>query len=286
MRHRDLPTLIDLAKRVRAHCRAGPWSDEASDRMNDAHLAFRAGEIGTGDQNIYDVCRTHRWVASWNRRERFVAEVLAEALADLGISREMLPLINHVPREPMPPPRPKKSSTVTGLSATVAWPREWRSPQQAEEEWRRVLTLGLGYPKGVIIDVKDVQIDDVTLRNYYVLRGTYDAIFPESLEFEPDDLVERVAALEHEQWAHSTAHLLHMLDFIIYDARMEQVRAKMSTAQSPPGMMAWDEFEKNAEAIVRWRRQIDTPYAELSEEEKESDREWARKVLAVVQAAA
>jgi hypothetical protein len=37
------------------------------------------------------------------------------------------------------------------------------------------------------------------------------------------------------------------------------------------------------ENIARWKRQIDTPYAQLSDEEKESNREWARKVLAIVE---
>jgi len=37
---------------------------------------------------------------------------------------------------------------------------------------------------------------------------------------------------------------------------------------------------KAVEAIKRWHRQIETPYADLSEKEKDSDREWADKVLA------
>lgn len=35
-------------------------------------------------------------------------------------------------------------------------------------------------------------------------------------------------------------------------------------------------------AVERWARQMNTPYAELPEEEKESDREEARKMLAIV----
>jgi arsenate reductase-like glutaredoxin family protein len=61
--------------------------------------------------------------------------------------------------------------------------------------------------------------------------------------------LEQLAALEHEQWAHWTRYMLDNL---------------------------------TEENIARWRRQIDTPYEELSEKEKESDRKWARKVLDVL----
>ena len=60
--------------------------------------------------------------------------------------------------------------------------------------------------------------------------------------------VERLADLEHEQWAHWTRYMLDNL---------------------------------TPENTERWRRQIDTPYADLSEQEKESDREWARRVVAL-----
>lgn len=59
---------------------------------------------------------------------------------------------------------------------------------------------------------------------------------------------EKIADLEHEQWAHWTKYMLDNL---------------------------------TPENIARWRKQIDTPYAELSEKEKDSDRAWADKVLAL-----
>lgn len=65
-------------------------------------------------------------------------------------------------------------------------------------------------------------------------------------------LREALADLEHDQWAHWTAWML-------------------------------DNF--TPENIVRWRRQIATPYAALSEREKDSDREWADKVLEIVRGA-
>lgn len=65
-----------------------------------------------------------------------------------------------------------------------------------------------------------------------------------------EELIEKLAALEHDQWAHWTKYML----------------SNMSD-----------------ENIKRWKKQIATPYSELSEEEKNSDREWTRKVLAIIE---
>jgi hypothetical protein len=73
----------------------------------------------------------------------------------------------------------------------------------------------------------------------------------ETLMSDSDDvLLETLATLEHEQWAHWARHMLYNL---------------------------------TPENIARWRQQIDTPYADLSEQEKESDRQWARKTIAILQ---
>lgn len=62
---------------------------------------------------------------------------------------------------------------------------------------------------------------------------------------------EKLAELEHEQWAHWTAHML----------------ANMS--------------QENTE---RWKRQASTAYKDLSESEKDSDRKWADKALSTINA--
>ena len=62
------------------------------------------------------------------------------------------------------------------------------------------------------------------------------------------ELIEKLAAHEHEQWAHWTRYMLDNL---------------------------------TEENIARWRQQIDTAYQDLSEQEKESDRDWARKTIEV-----
>jgi hypothetical protein len=62
-------------------------------------------------------------------------------------------------------------------------------------------------------------------------------------------LLEKLAALEHVQWAHWTRYMLGNLT------------------------------DTN---LSRWEHQCDTPYSALSEKEKDSDRTWALKVLSVL----
>ena len=63
------------------------------------------------------------------------------------------------------------------------------------------------------------------------------------------DLLEKLAALEHEQWAHWMKYMIP---------------------------------NYTPENVLRWSEQANTSYEELSEKEKESDREWARKVLSLL----
>jgi ADP-ribose pyrophosphatase len=62
-----------------------------------------------------------------------------------------------------------------------------------------------------------------------------------------DQLLESLAQLEHEQWA-------------------SWARCFLSN--------------KSEENQIRWQRQMETPYEDLTDDEKEADRFWARKVLA------
>lgn len=62
-------------------------------------------------------------------------------------------------------------------------------------------------------------------------------------------LLEMLADLEHQQWAHWTEYMLDNL---------------------------------TEENIKHWKFQINNPYRHLTEKEKESDREWARKVLDIL----
>jgi len=61
--------------------------------------------------------------------------------------------------------------------------------------------------------------------------------------------LEKLANLEHQQWAHWTRYML-------------------------------DNLTKGN--IARWRKQIDTSYFKLTEKEKDSDRKWALKVIKII----
>jgi hypothetical protein len=73
------------------------------------------------------------------------------------------------------------------------------------------------------------------------------------------EFVEKGAALEHDRWAKWQNYLHSKLDF--------------STGKY---VLSESDFE-------HWNRQIHTPYAELSEKEKESDRIEVRKYLPLIQ---
>lgn len=66
------------------------------------------------------------------------------------------------------------------------------------------------------------------------------------------DIVERLAALEHEQWAQWAASVL----------------------RTEPGI--------SEERKRRWARLIAVHYNDLTEAEKELDRQWARKAIAAL----
>ncbi len=76
-----------------------------------------------------------------------------------------------------------------------------------------------------------------------------------------DELVELVAAQEHYQWAHWTSYMLERLGLL----------------DTP--------HQRDHPDVHRWKAKIKTPYVHLTDEEKEFDRDWARKMLDVVRSA-
>lgn len=74
-----------------------------------------------------------------------------------------------------------------------------------------------------------------------------------------DDLLERLSSLEHARWARWQAYM-HSKGSILPDGSLKIPR----------------------ELVEHWQRQIDTPYEDLSEREKESDREQVREYLGII----
>lgn len=76
---------------------------------------------------------------------------------------------------------------------------------------------------------------------------------------ESERIFERLAAIEHERWAYWQRY--------VHD---QCVRREDGSLVIP------------AELAKRWGGQIDTPYTELTEEEKESDREQVQRYLPTI----
>lgn len=73
----------------------------------------------------------------------------------------------------------------------------------------------------------------------------------------PDNkLVEVIADFMHEQWSHWMKY------------QFSQMKWRSD-----------DLFSMDINQFHHWKRQMEIPYAELSEKEKDSDREWAIKLL-------
>ena len=81
-----------------------------------------------------------------------------------------------------------------------------------------------------------------------------------------ENLLEDLAELEHQQWAHWTKYMLN---------RLEQLEAEID------GKAPYDALLELAQQKQNWKRQIATPYSELTEKEKDSDRIWAAKSLEI-----
>ena len=75
-------------------------------------------------------------------------------------------------------------------------------------------------------------------------------------------VIEKLADIEHERWAHWQSYMHGKC----------QPRSDGSLVIPP-------------DLVSQWERQISTSYGELSEQEKESDREQVRKYLPTIAAA-
>lgn len=72
----------------------------------------------------------------------------------------------------------------------------------------------------------------------------------------PNELLEKLAAAEHERWAHWQRYM-----------HSKAIRNSDGSLTIP------------AELVSRWERLMKTSYADLTEEERESDREQVQRYL-------
>lgn len=75
-------------------------------------------------------------------------------------------------------------------------------------------------------------------------------------------LVDQLAAIEHERWAHWQRYM-----------HGKASRQDDGTLIIP------------ADLVARWEKQIDTPYASLSADEQESDKEQVERYLPIIEEA-
>ncbi|MFM0031776.1 hypothetical protein PQR70_36765 [Paraburkholderia madseniana] len=74
--------------------------------------------------------------------------------------------------------------------------------------------------------------------------------------FVPNEILEQLAAAEHERWAHWQRYM-----------HGKAIRNSDGSLTIP------------AELVSRWERLMETPYAELTEDERQSDREQVQRYL-------
>ena len=82
---------------------------------------------------------------------------------------------------------------------------------------------------------------------------------PRELAERLEKILDELANIEHERWSHWQSYM------------HSQAKRESDGSLSIP-----------ADLVVRWERQIATPFEQLSESEKESDREQVRRYLPII----
>jgi hypothetical protein len=147
----------------------------------------------------------------------------------------------------------KASAGRRGRRWSMRWEQFWKTPQNAPcpicEETGKVVELHRDYAANT---------EQVTLRCRYC-KHNFEEVRQDNLAppmEHPNGVRERLAAYAHDAWA----------------GWMNYLFSKCKTNND--GTVTIPEW-----AVMRWHRQATTPYHELPEREKESDRLEAEKIL-------
>ena len=112
----------------------------------------------------------------------------------------------------------------------------------------------------------DIEYNDCSPKAATALTALVRRLLEREKVLTSPETIERLAAIEHERWSGWMRHL--------FNKSIKGINAQGEIVEAV--IPEW--------ACRRWMRQMDTPYADLTEEEKESDRAEVRKTLAALSA--
>ncbi len=145
---------------------------------------------------------------------------------------------------PLPDPENTKTFAVlqkmvrVNLVVPIGAPHMWHAAMESRGMWAHCVWGALAGTCGAGVDLMSVRPD---------------------LRLILDGLIDRLALIEHERWAHWQTFV-----------HKNCVRQSDGSLTIP------------SELAERWQRQIDTPFSQLSESEKESDRKQVERYLPII----
>jgi hypothetical protein len=86
-------------------------------------------------------------------------------------------------------------------------------------------------------------------------------------QFNWEKIIEKLADIEHQRWSDWQSYLHKKLEYSEYEKDGKRMAC----------------YVLNAGDYEHWQKQVDTPYSDLSEREKESDREQVRRYLPLLE---
>lgn len=99
------------------------------------------------------------------------------------------------------------------------------------------------------------------------------------------EITEHLAAIEHDQWCLWSQEITKDIDGLsesVLDL-LGIIDDRVPGDVQEKSKLAHQRLVKVKQKLLRWEQLWQNPYAKLSEDEKEKDRVWARKVLDIIE---